>query len=68
MSDVIKKYGKIDGLVNSAAILLPDDADISQTPLTCWLKTMETNLTAVFLTCQAVLPHLEKQGGPNVNQ
>lgn len=67
MSDVIKKYGKIDGLVNSAAILLPDDADISQTPLTCWLKTMETNLTAVFLTCQAVLPHLEKQGGAIVN-
>ena len=67
MAEAIEKYGKIDGLVNSAAILLPDDGDISQTPLPCWLKTMEVNLTAVFLTCQAVLPHLEKQGGAIVN-
>lgn len=66
-TEAIEKYGKIDGLVNSAAILLPDDGDILQTPLPSWLKTIETNLTAVFLTCQAVLPHLEKQGGAIVN-
>ena len=41
MAEAIEKYGKINGLVNSAAILLPDDGDISQTPLPCWLKTME---------------------------
>jgi len=67
IAEAIEKYGKIDGLVNSAAILLPDDGDITQTPLPCWLKTMEVNLTAVFLTCQAVLPYLKKQGGAIVN-
>ena len=67
MTEAVEKYGKIDGLVNSAALLLPEDGDIAQTPLTCWLKTMETNLTSVFLTCQAALPHLEEQGGAIVN-
>ena len=67
INEAVEKLGKIDGLVNSAALLLPEDGDISQTPLTCWLKTMETNLTSVFLTCQAALPHLEEQGGAIVN-
>ena len=67
MTEAVEKFGKIDGLVNSAALLLPEDGDIAQTPLTCWLKTMETNLTSVFLTCQAALPHLEEQGGAIVN-
>ena len=67
MGEAVEKYGKIDGLVNSAAILMPDDDDITQTPLTSWLKTLETNLTSVFLTCQAALPHLAKQGGAIVN-
>ena len=67
MTEAIEKFGKIDGLVNSAALLLPEDGDIAQTPLTCWLKTMETNLTSVFLSCQAALPHLEEQGGAIVN-
>lgn len=67
MTEAVEKFGKIDGLVNSAALLLPEDGDIAQTPLTCWLKTMETNLTSVFLTCQAALRHLEEQGGAIVN-
>lgn len=67
MTEAVEKFGKIDGLVNSAALLLPEDGDIAQTPLTCWLKTMETNLTSVFLSCQAALPHLEEQGGAIVN-
>ena len=67
ITEAVEKFGKIDGLVNSAALLLPEDGDIAKTPLTCWLKTMETNLTSVFLTCQAALPHLEEQGGAIVN-
>lgn len=66
-SRALEKFGKIDGLVNSAAILLPEDGDITQTPLGCWQKTLETNLTGVFLSCQAALPHLAKQGGAIVN-
>ena len=34
MTEAVEKFGKIDGLVNSAALLLPEDGDIAQTPLT----------------------------------
>ncbi len=54
-----EKLGGIDGLVNMAAILMPEDAAL-ETPLAAFEASLATNLTGTFLTCQA-LPYLLKR-------
>ncbi len=54
-----EKLGGIDGLVNMAAILMPEDAAL-ETPLAAFEASLATNLTGTFLTCQAALPYLLK--------
>lgn len=57
----VAQFGGIDVLVNNAGIVLvkpflettPDD----------WQRVIDTDLTSVFHTCQAVLPHMLEQGG-----
>jgi pyridoxal 4-dehydrogenase len=57
---VAERYGKIDVLVNDAAIV-PfvswEDLDFAQ-----WRKIMSVNLDGVFLTCHAVYPHMKAAG------
>jgi 3-oxoacyl-[acyl-carrier protein] reductase len=57
---VINKYGKIDILVNNAAISPPENsiADITEEE---WDRVLAVNLKSVFLCCQAVLPYMKKQ-------
>ena len=62
-----EKLGGIDGLVNMAAILMPEDAAL-ETPQAVFDASLATNLTGTFLTCQAALPYLLKgQQGAIVN-
>jgi len=57
---VITEFGKIDILVNNAAISPPENflADITEEE---WDKVLAVNLKSVFLCCKAVLPHMKKQ-------
>lgn len=55
--------GGIDGLVNCAAILMPEDGLPHTTAFDTWETTLATNLTGTFLTCHACLPHMLKGGG-----
>ncbi len=60
--------GGLDGVVNNAATLAPDDASAIDTPLQAWQDTLAVNLTGTFLICQQSLPHLVKaKGGSIVN-
>ena len=57
----LAKYGRIDGLVNNAAIhpsgvLLDTDEEV-------WDKVIDVNLKGVYMMTKAVLPHLVAQGG-----
>src|SRR5262249_24606233 len=60
VSATINAYGKIDILVNDAAIIpfTPwDDVDFAE-----WRRIMSVNLDGVFLTCRAVYPHMKEAG------
>jgi pyridoxal 4-dehydrogenase len=57
---VLDRYGKIDVLVNNAAIVpfVPwTELNFAQ-----WRSIMSVNLDGVFLTCHAVYPHMKAAG------
>lgn len=58
--------GGLNVLFNNAGILLSDDTDAVSTPLTSWEKTLQVNLTGVFLGCKYGIPKLQAIGGGSV--
>jgi NAD(P)-dependent dehydrogenase (short-subunit alcohol dehydrogenase family) len=59
VEEVVKENGKIDILVNNAAIAFY--ADILHDTLEQWRKTQAVNLEAVYWGCKLVAPHMVKQ-------
>jgi 3-oxoacyl-[acyl-carrier protein] reductase/pyridoxal 4-dehydrogenase len=60
VSTTISSYGKVDILVNDAAIVpfVPwDDLDFAE-----WRRIMSVNLDGVYLTSRAVYPHMKEAG------
>ena len=57
----ISRYGRIDGLVNNAAI--HPSGTILETSLELWNKVLAVNLTGMFLMTKSVLPQMLSQGG-----
>ncbi len=59
--DVMKEYGRVNILVNSAGrdSLAPP---ITEVTLEEWEKTIDSNLKAVFLCCREAFAVMEKQG------
>jgi NAD(P)-dependent dehydrogenase (short-subunit alcohol dehydrogenase family) len=64
---VIEKYGKIDILVNDAAISPPERSFVDITEEE-WDRTLAVNLKSVFLCCKYIVPHMkEKKYGKVIN-
>src|SRR3989344_734811 len=70
IAQVIKKFHRIDVLINNAA-MNPAVGDINSKkqfapvddyPLELWKKEMEVNLTGMFICAKAVIPAMKKQG------
>jgi 3-oxoacyl-[acyl-carrier protein] reductase len=57
---VLADHGRIDVLVNSAGILT--EAPLVEMSLQQWQETLDVDLTGVFLTCRAVVPHMVRRG------
>ncbi len=64
MSSVAQAFGRLDILVNNAAIFAR--SPFEQLDLTTWREFMETNLTSVFLCCRYAADFLS-EGGVIVN-
>ncbi len=65
----IDKFGKIDFLVNNAAILT--HKTVKEFDIDEWKKVIEVNLFGPFMMCKEVLPYMEKladsTGGTIIN-
>jgi NAD(P)-dependent dehydrogenase (short-subunit alcohol dehydrogenase family) len=65
VADVIAKLGRIDVLVNNAAINPPTRTILDDT-LDDWRRTIAINLEAVYMGSKLVAPHMVKQGGGRI--
>ncbi|HHX89443.1 MAG TPA: SDR family oxidoreductase [Paracoccus sp.] len=64
-AEVADRFGGIHALVNNAGVA--DFRPLQNTDFATWREVMATNLDGVFLTSQAVIPHLKGTGGAIVN-
>jgi meso-butanediol dehydrogenase/(S,S)-butanediol dehydrogenase/diacetyl reductase len=62
---IVKKYSRIDVLVNNAGIM--KESSLMDTSLEDWNKTISVNLTAPFLLSKFAMPFLIKSEGCIVN-
>jgi 3-oxoacyl-[acyl-carrier protein] reductase len=67
----LKTFGRIDILVNNAAVYIRNSASkvpVWEMSLEQWNKVINVNLTGVFLTCREVLPQMiAQQSGKIIN-
>lgn len=74
IKQVMKEFGRIDGLVNNAALdpKFDPEHDSQHTltfenyPLEMWKKELSVNIDGMFLCAQAVAPYMLKQGKGNI--
>ena len=67
IEEVIKLEGRIDVLVNNFGTSNPQtDLDIKHTKWEDFQSTVNINLARVYVSSQAVIPHMEKQGGGSI--
>ena len=62
IDDVVKKFGRIDGLVNNAYPRTKDwGTKFEEIPFESWQKNVDMQMNSVFLICQQVLAEMKKQ-------
>ena len=64
INSVINEFGRIDVLVNNAAIAI--SGNIMEMPEGDWDMLMNTNLKSIYRTIKSVLPHMIKQRSGSV--
>jgi NAD(P)-dependent dehydrogenase (short-subunit alcohol dehydrogenase family) len=57
VDETVKKFGRIDVLVNNAAFQMTHES-LEEIPDEEWVKTFDTNITAMFRICKAALPSM----------
>jgi dihydroanticapsin dehydrogenase len=64
-AELANRLGGLDGLVAAAGIDTPN-LDAVDLPVEVWDRTIAVNLTGVFLSARAAIPHLRRAGGGSI--
>jgi NAD(P)-dependent dehydrogenase (short-subunit alcohol dehydrogenase family) len=64
---VVKRFGRLDALVNNAGIAEPANGPLEKLSLAEWNRRIGTNLTGAFLMAKHCAPHLRAARGAIVN-
>jgi NAD(P)-dependent dehydrogenase (short-subunit alcohol dehydrogenase family) len=64
VAHTLERYGRIDALVNNAAI--GPLGTILDTPVETFAKVVDVNLGGTFRCCKAVIPHMIAHGGGRI--
>jgi NAD(P)-dependent dehydrogenase (short-subunit alcohol dehydrogenase family) len=64
VEETLERYHQVDGLVNSAGV--SPLASITETSLETWQRTMDVNVTGVFLCCRAVWTPMTRRGSGSI--
>jgi 3(or 17)beta-hydroxysteroid dehydrogenase len=64
ISEMERRYGRLDGLVNNAGLVMI--GDVEQTSLADWRRLMAVNADGVFLGCKYAMPLLARSSAPSI--
>jgi NAD(P)-dependent dehydrogenase (short-subunit alcohol dehydrogenase family) len=64
---VVKRFGRLDALVNNAGLANAHAGPIEKLPLAEWNRRLGVNLTGAFLMAKHAAPHLRRARGAIVN-
>ena len=67
VAQTVDTFGRLDILVNNAALANPENEPITQLSLGSWNQVMSVNLTGAFLCSKYAIPHLQANGGTIIN-
>ena len=67
IAEIQDQFGRLDGLVNNAAIANPYNAPLDQLEFSDWNRVIEINLTAPVMVTKLCLPMLRAGNGAVVN-
>lgn len=62
-AETMARFGRVDVLAATVGIDPPGARTVTDTTLADWDRIMAVNVTSVFLTCQALIPHMQAGGG-----
>ena len=60
--EIVRQLGAVDAIVNNAAILQFESADVLDTPLEAFRETFETNCFGVIEVCREFVPAMADRG------
>jgi NAD(P)-dependent dehydrogenase (short-subunit alcohol dehydrogenase family) len=64
---VVKRFGRLDALINNAGLAGPNDGPIEKLRLERWNRRIAINLTGPFLMAKHAVPQLRRAHGAIVN-
>jgi NAD(P)-dependent dehydrogenase (short-subunit alcohol dehydrogenase family) len=60
--DVLQRFGRVDILVNNAAVLVAEDGDVLEITSDDYRRTFDTNVFGVIEVCRAFVPDMARAG------